>query len=53
MDNPDVTRFSISKECVALMKYIQVELEGYDEEIDATRKLFGMGTIKDQYGKPT
>ncbi len=51
MYNPDVTRFSISKKCKVLMKYIEVDLQGYDREIDVARKLFGIGTIKDQYGK--
>lgn len=51
MHNPDVTRFSISKQCVALMTYIEVELEGHEEEINVTRKLFGIGTISEQYDK--
>lgn len=44
METPDVTHFSIARDCETLRKYIGHD-PGVRPRIDVTRKLFGIGTL--------
>ncbi len=45
MNMPDVTQFSIARDCETLIEYIRGRSDGIRERVDIARKTLGIGVL--------